>query len=183
MQVNSIKIFPFYNLFLKTGIIIFVFFINIKCFNPFAPELDNNPDLSNVITEQQTPDEVLHNFKYAYTFKDSLLYSDILDESFVFEYFDTNFGPSGGLRTWNRDLDLKTTGTLFRRFDVIELIWLNTLYSETKGDFVKKFIRFNLSLFGPEYNFIVTGTAIFTFKQSVNDNKWRIVGWKDESDL
>ena len=157
--------------------------MHIRCFNPFAPELDQNPDLSNVITEQQSAEEVLQNFKYAYTFKDSLLYSDILDEAFVFEYFDTNYGPSGGLRTWNRDVDLKTTGQLFRRFDVIELVWLNTLYSESNDEIEKRFVRFNLSLLGPEFNFIITGTAIFTFKQSSEDKKWRIIGWKDESDL
>ena len=68
--------------------------LNIGCFNPFAPELDNSLDLSNVITEQQSPEEVLENFSFAYTFKDSLLYSNVLDESFVFEFFDTNLQPA-----------------------------------------------------------------------------------------
>ena len=71
-------------------LLLLIIFFQLYCFNPFAPELNNNVDLSNVITEQQTPGEVLQNFRYAYTFKDSLLYSDVLDDSFVFEYFDTN---------------------------------------------------------------------------------------------
>ncbi|MFQ5823722.1 MAG: hypothetical protein ACE5JB_06680 [bacterium] len=136
-----------------------------------------------MIADQKTPDEVLQNFRNAYIFKDSLLYSDVLDESFIFEYFDPELQPSGGFVTWGRDEDLKTTGRLFHGFDVIDLIWLNTIFSEREGNFEKKFIRFNLNLFGPEYNFIVTGTAIFTFRKSELDGKWRIIRWKDESDL
>ncbi len=158
-------------------------FIEVSCFNPFAPELNNEIDLSNVITEQQSPEEVLQNFQFAYTFKDSLLYSDVLDESFVFEFFDTNLEPSGGLRTWSRDVDLKTTGSLFRTFDVINLIWLNTLFEENDGELERRFLRFNLNLFSSNENFIVTGTAIFTFRKSSLDNKWRLVRWKDESDF
>lgn len=153
------------------------------CFNPFAPELDKSPDLTNVITDQKSPEEVLQNFRYAYVFKDSLLYSEVLDESFVFEYFDPELQPSGGFVTWGRDVDLKTTGRLFRGFDVIDLNWLNTIFSERDGQLEKRFIRFNLNLFGSEFNFILTGTAIFTFKQSDLDGRWRIIRWKDESDL
>lgn len=153
------------------------------CFNPFAPELDEDFDLSNVITDQQTPEEVLQNFRYAYTFKDSLLYSDVLDESFVFEFFDPNLEPTGGFRTWGRDIDLKATGRLFRAFDVIDLIWLNTIFSESEGEFERRFITFNLNLSGAESIFLLQGTAIFTFKRSEDDEKWRIVRWKDESIL
>jgi len=171
---------------------LFCFIFSSACFNPFAPELDERTDPSNVITEQQTPDEVLQNFRYAYTFKDSILYSNALDESFVFEYFDTNLEPSGGFRTWGRDVDLQTTGSLFRSFDVIELIWLNTLFTERDtlredGEIVelreRQFRRFNLNLFGSDLNFIISGTAIFTIKQKKGDDKWRITRWKDESDI
>ncbi len=153
------------------------------CLNPFAPALDSNSDASRVITEQQSPEEVLQNFQYAYAFRDSLLYSDVVDESFVFEFFDPNQQPTGGLTTWGRDTDLETTGRLFREFDVIDLIWLNTLFSESQGELERRFVRFNLNLFGADFNFVLTGTAIFTFRQSASDNKWRIIRWKDESEL
>ena len=178
--------------------LIFIGVHQFYCFNPFAPELNNNIDLSNVITEQRSPDEVLQNFRYSYTFKDSLLYSDVLDEAFVFEYFDTNLEPSGGLRTWGRDVDIKTTGTLFRKFDVIDLVWLNKLFEDCDGGecvengdeidyekykLVRQFIRFNLNLFSPDENYIFTGTAIFTFQRSPADGKWNIIRWKDETDF
>ncbi len=178
--------------FLLLILSLFCFIFSSACFNPFAPELDEQADPSNVITEQQTPDEVLQNFRNAYTFKDSLLYSNVLDESFVFEYFDTNLEPSGGFRTWGRDVDLQTTGSLFRSFDIIELIWLNTLFTERDSLVVdeetverteRQFKRFNLNLFGSDLNFIISGTAIFTLKLKQGDDKWRITRWKDESDI
>ncbi len=153
-----------------------------SCFNPFAPELDTTSDLTNLITDQLTPEEVLQNFKSAYTFKDSLLYKDVLDEAFVFQFFDPNFGPSGGNVTWGRDVDLRTTGSLFRNFDVINLIWLNTLFAENQNGLERRFVRFDLSLINSEASFILTGTAIFTFIQNQDDKKWRIIRWKDESD-
>jgi len=173
----------FHRPFLTPVTLVLIFLSLSGCFNPFAPALDKKIDISKVITNQQTPEEVLQNFQYAYTFKDSLLYSDVIDESFVFEYFDTNLQPTGGFVTWGRDIDLKTTGSLFRQFDVIDLVWLNTLFSEAEGGFERRFVRFNLSLFGSDFNFIITGTAIFTFKQNEIDKKWRIIRWKDESDL
>ncbi|MFQ5639092.1 MAG: hypothetical protein ACE5IR_14005 [bacterium] len=164
-------------------LILSLFCLLSDCFNPFAPALDEGQDLSSVISEQKSPDEVLHNFEIAYTFKDSLIYSDILAESFIFEYFDTNLGPSGSLMTWGRDTDLKTTGKLFRTFDVVDLKFLNTLFTERDGDTEKRFVRFNLNLLGSDINFIVSGTAIFTFQRTDADSKWRLIRWKDETDL
>ena len=101
------------------------------CFNPFAPKLDNTGNQSIVITEQRSPDEVLQNFLYAYTFKDSLVYADLLDSSFVFVYFDPNIGSSGRFVSWGRDVDLKTTGQLFRNAETINLTWNSTIYQDT----------------------------------------------------
>lgn len=160
--------------------------------NPFAPELDQNSALDNVITEQQSPREVLQNFQYAYTFKDSLLYSELLAKSFVFEFFDPNQEPVGGFKTWGRDVDLRTTGRLFRESDVIELVWLDTLFSDSdtlardtdeERVIERRFMRFNLNLLGSDFNFILNGTAVFFFEEDKDDSKWRIIRWKDESDL
>ena len=155
-----------------------------KCFNPFAPKLTdaNKDDL--IITEQKSPEEVLQNFKYAYVFKDSVLYADLLDSSFVFIYFDPNLESSGRFVSWGRDVDLKTTGRLFRSFDVIDLIWNSTIYSFDEGEDRAEYSKsFNLSLIKDNETINITGNAIFIFKKCDYDNKWRIVQWKDESDL
>ncbi len=155
----------------------------LSCFNPFAPELVDSTDKELIITDQKSPDEVLQNFLYAYVFKDSVLYSDLLDSSFVFIYFDPDVESSGRFVSWGRDIDLKTTGRLFRTFDIIDLIWNSTIYSfseTTRAEYSKSF---NLSLIKDNETVNISGNAIFIFKKSDFDEKWRIIQWKDESDL
>jgi hypothetical protein len=114
---------------LKLGLAGFVGLMSLSCLNPFAPALDKGNLAGDLITDQSTPDEVLTNFKYAYIFRDSLLYADLLDSSFVFQYFDPDQGASGIFVSWTRETDLKTTGRLLRTFDAINLEWLNTISS------------------------------------------------------
>lgn len=160
-----------------------VLLLIFSCFNPFAPKLEESDDAELIITEQQNPDEVLQNFKYSYVFKDSVLYSNILDSSFVFIYFDPNIESSGRFVSWGRDVDLKTTGRLFRNFDVIDLIWNSTIYQFDDEDRSEVSKSFNLSLIKNDETLNITGNAIFIFKKSQYDGKWRIIQWKDESDL
>ena len=42
---------------------------------------------------------------------------------------------------------------------------------------------FQLSLINDEETINISGNAIFSFKRNEKDQKWRIVRWKDESDL
>ena len=158
-----------------------------SCLNPFAPTLDHGLS-GDLITDQSTPEEALTNFKYAYVFKDSLLYSNLLDSSFVFQYFDPEQGPSGIFVSWTREVDLKTTGRLLRTFDAINLEWLNTISADTLRDVegnVKNISlskSFQLDLASSGVRFSVNGFALFTFRQSPTDGKWRIVLWVDKSD-
>lgn len=156
----------------------------VSCLNPFAPKLEEGTKQSDLIlTEQLTPDDVLKNFQYAYVFKDSLIYSELLDSSFIFYYFDPDISTSGQLVSWGRDLDLKTTGTLFRRFNVIDLIWNSTIFEsvqESTADITK---TFNLTLFSKDEGLQINGTAVFSFKKNLSSGKWKINRWKDESNL
>jgi len=153
------------------------------CRNPFAPKLTESLESGDlIVTGQESPEEVLQNFKVAYTFQDSLLYSDLLDTAFVFVYFDPNEGTSGRFVSWGRETDLVTTGRMFRHFQVIDLVW-NTTYSnwenEEEGEIRK---GFDLSLIGTQSDYRLSGKAVFTFRKCM-DEKWRITRWKDESDL
>ena len=157
------------------------------CFNPFAPKLDNTGNPSIVITDQRSPDEVLQNFLYAYTFKDSLVYADLDDSSFVFVYFDPNIGSSGRFVSWGRDVDLKTTGQLFRNAETINLTWNSTIYQDTTYiDTTIASIELSktlqLNLFGKFGEYSFSGSAIFNFREC-EDDKWRITRWKDESSM
>ena len=164
------------------------FILLSDCLNPFAPKIEKSLKLEQLITEQKTPEEVLINFKYAYTFKDSSLYSNLLDSSFVFLYFDPNYGSSGRFVSWGRDEDLLTTGRLFRSFNVIDLIWHSTIYSfpdslKEETSFAELSKSFHLNLVNNQETISITGNAIFSFAKNKSDSKWRIVRWKDESDL
>lgn len=159
----------------------------MSCFNPFAPKLDSSNGPPLVITPQRSPDEVLQNFVYAYTFKDSLVYAELLDSSFVFVYFDPNIGSSGRFVSWGRDIDLKTTGRLLKTFETITLTWNSTIYQDTtRVDTTIVSIQLSktlqLNLFGKNEEYTLSGSAIFDFKRC-DDNKWRITRWKDESTM
>lgn len=153
------------------------------CLNPFAPKIQKSDSDDLIITEQKTPEEVLQNFKYAYIFKDSVLYADLLDSSFIFIFFDPDVENSGEFVSWGRDVDLLTTGRLFRNFDVIDLIWNSTIYSFEEENRAEMSKSFHLTLSKRNESITVTGNAIFLFKKSSYDGKWRILQWKDESDL
>jgi hypothetical protein len=154
------------------------------CVNPFSPALDDSLGDPDLITPQQTPQQLLQNFKYAYTFKDSLLYSDLLDNAFVFEYFDPNQGTSGEFVSWTREVDLRSTGKLLRVFDVIDLVWGEDSGNDiVLSDSLALLYRdFNLKLSNFEFNFSVIGYARLSMQRNP-DGKWRITHWVDESQL
>ncbi len=155
-----------------------------SCLNPFAPRLKESGGHSDlIITEQRTPEEVLQNFRYAYIFKDSLLYSDLLDSSFIFVYFDPNLGTSGQFVSWGRDLDLRTTARMFRNFDVIDLIWNSTIYESVEKNTGEITKSFNLTMIAKDEDIRISGLAVFSFRRSPSTGKWRIIKWKDESNL
>jgi hypothetical protein len=156
--------------------------LTVSCWNPFAPKLSNSLESTDlVLTAQKSPEEVLQNFKVAYTFRDSLLYSDLLDTAFVFFYFDPDVGMSVPM-WWGRETDLRTTGRLFRHFQVVDLVWKTTLFErqdETTGETRK---GFDLTLVAEDQDFKLSGQAKFNFRKC-RDGKWRITQWKDETDL
>lgn len=153
------------------------------CVNPFAPKLTRSMETGDyIVTQQKSAEEVLQNFKVAYTFRDSLLYSNLLDTAFLFVYFNPDEGTSGRFVSWERDVDLVTTGRLFRHFEVIDLVWNTTLYGwqgEETGEIGK---GFNLTLVGTGGDYKLSGVALFSFRKC-GDEKWRITRWKDESDI
>lgn len=153
------------------------------CFNPFAPQLEQNSGTGLRLTEQRSPEEVLENFIYAYTLKDSLVYDNLLDSSFVFVYFDPNLGSSGLFASWNRDVELKTTGRLFRNFETLNLVWDTTIYEFKEAETAELGKTLHLHLFGSRGEYNLTGNAIFNLRRSPYDQKWRITRWKDESQM
>jgi hypothetical protein len=152
------------------------------CWNPFAPRLTGSLEGSDLIlTEQKTPEDVLQNFKVAYAFRDSLLYSDLLDTAFQFVYYDPNEGTSGQFVSWGRDIDLRATGRLLRHVQIADLVWKSTL-SENRGESDAAISKgFDLTLVAEDFDVTLSGRAVFEFRKC-RDEKWRILRWTDDTD-
>lgn len=164
----------------KSGVISILFWLLSGCWNPFAPtEGDLEGVVGLTLTEQQNPDEVLQNFRYAYIYRDSLVYSELFDTSFIFLYYDPEIGGAGGYNYWGRDTELRTTGRLFRAFDHFTLVWNATISSDTSRDGkISQKKTFDLSIGGEIF---LQGNAIFDFKEDTTSGIWRITRWQDES--
>ena len=151
------------------------------CVNPFSPALDESNADVPFITEQKTADGFFQNFRFSYTFKDSLVYSDLLDSSFTFQYFNPDIGESGAFDSWHRTLELKTTGQLLRSFETIDLTWYRIFFESEVVNGEKKIYRdFRLLLANGDDNISLYGSALFTLVQGADD-KWRIKLWVDET--
>ena len=120
---------------------------------------------------------MLENFRYAYVYRDSLVYSKLLDTGFVFVYYDPDLGGTGGYTSWGRDTELRTTGRLFRAFDNFSLLWNATVAADTQQNGTVSLTKtFDLSVGSETY----TGNAIFDFSAD-STGTWRIIRWQDQS--
>ncbi len=153
----------------------------------FAPGLtDDDIDSSDIVTRQETPWDVLANFRYAYKFADSLIYSDVLDSSFIFISKNYATSPPTDI-IWGRDVDIKTTMGMLRHFNVVELAWREGWDNPDNYDFVdstkiniKTTVTFQLTLDGGREVPTIKGEAFFEFAPR-NQKLWRIVRWEDLS--
>jgi hypothetical protein len=168
--------------------------LGFGCFNPFAPSVVG-PGTIKPIAPQTDPDSVLHNFKYAYENRDSIVYENCLDKDFIFIYWDqAEVGEGETEQTIPRDGrggDLWVTKALFRVFDDIRLdTWIVTPAPDSVdsvgGDTLKnRNVTFYLSLWDTDgdYDFQhlgAAGFAEFMFRKSKEDNLWRIIRWEDK---
>lgn len=167
-----------------------------SCRNIFAPELGNLSDEGGLYRSvMSSPQDVLSNFRYAYIYQDSLVYSNILDSAFIFIYYEPDDeGGSGQYVSWSRDIEMRATAGVFRTFSPIDLLWNTTLdsnYSYIKdgvlvrtekgmfdsANFADMSKTFQLNL-GTDLS--IVGTAVFDFTRSQRDDQWRISRWLDD---
>jgi hypothetical protein len=147
------------------------------CFNPFAPKIDNTNTNQNILSDQKTVEGVFQNFKYAYTFKDTSIYGQLLAEDFVFTYFDYDLGVEV---SWDRPTDMRTTHGLFLNTQDLTLIWNNIVFEEGDSLFVDVKRSFNLTItFNPNDIINFYGFADMTLTRNSASEIWRIKKWKD----
>ncbi len=147
--------------------------------NPFAPKFDSGSGGSgSLISDLSSIDGVFKNFQYAYTFKDTLIYGQILDKSFTFGYRDYEIGADV---KWGRDEEMKTTYGLFQNAQRLDLIWNNIVAMSSDSTNIIR--SFNLTItFNPTDIIAVTGRINFSLKKDTSE-KWKITGWIDESEF
>ncbi|MDH7605305.1 MAG: hypothetical protein QHH13_10420 [Melioribacter sp.] len=150
-----------------------------SCYNPFAPKLDENLSGSqSLISDLSSVEGVFKNFQYAYTFKDTLIYSQLLDKNFIFTYRDYNIGADV---SWGRDEEMRVTYGLFQNSQRLDLIWNNIV--SISGDSTHIVRSFNLTItFNPTDIVYVDGKVNLELNKDSN-NKWKIIHWIDESNF
>jgi hypothetical protein len=148
-----------------------------SCLNPFSPKIDNSTNNQNILSDQKTVEGVFLNFKYAYTFKDTSIYGQLLAEDFVFTYYDYDLGVEV---SWDRPTDMKTTNGLFQNTQDLTLIWNNIVFQEGDSLFVDVKRSFNLTItFNPNDVINFFGFADLTLARNNASEIWRIKRWKD----
>ncbi|NJD23249.1 MAG: hypothetical protein FIA82_11365 [Melioribacter sp.] len=150
-----------------------------SCINPFAPSIDENLGSNEGLISGQTDiGGVFQNFQYAYTFKDTLIYRQVLDKNFTFTYRDYDLGAD---ISWGREDEMKVTNGLFQNSQRLDLIW-NNIVSMT-GDSTRIIRSFNLTItFNPTDIIFVDGRVNLTLAKDEN-KKWKILRWADESNF
>ncbi len=150
------------------------------CANPFAPGLDTSAETSqSILGDQRTIEGIFRNFQYAYTFKDTTIYGQLLDPNFAFVYPDYENGIN---ISWGRDEDMRTTYGLFMNAQNLDLIWNNTV--SFSGDSLTVSVTRSFSMtvtFNPSDIIRVNGYANFTVVRPTQQSLWKIILWRDES--
>mgnify|MGYP001168580289 CR=1 FL=1 len=164
---------------IKVALLLFIVFLFLQSCNPFAPKLSDDTGQSNIISDQKTVEGVFDNFRYAYIFKDTMVYGNLLADDFVFVYRNYDQGID---ISWGRDEDMRTTAGLFQATQTLDLVWNDVILSI--GDSLNKDIwrSFNLSIVFSSSDIInVQGRANFRLTRNLEKDKWQISRWRDES--
>lgn len=152
----------------------------VSCINPFAPRLSLTSSGTS-LGDQRTLDGVFQNFRYAYIFKDTLAYGQLLSPNFVFIYrnYERNTDVS-----WGRDEEMFSTNGLFRTAQTLDLVWNEIVFSN--GDSLSTDIQrgFNLTItFNANDVITVNGRVNLQLSRSTPRDPWLIRRWRDESNF
>ena len=124
---------------------------------------------------------MFQNFQYSYTFRDTLIYGELLSEQFIFTFrdYDQGFDVS-----WGRDEEMIATNGLFQNAQRLDLIW-NNIVLITQDSATANVVRsFNLTItFNPTDVVRVDGRVNLSLRKDIASEKWQITRWIDESNF
>lgn len=158
-----------------TKVFLFIALLTLSACNIFSPEYDN---FENILPagNSSTIDGLMKNFVHSYTFKDSFLYEEILDEDFVFEYDN-----EGTYESWTKDEDIRITKRMFRNFKKIDLVFNSTFPESTAMQDTTVYASFLIGFYSGEEVINLTGYSRFIFKKYVDEEvtRYTIKYWGD----
>ncbi|MCW8849147.1 MAG: hypothetical protein OQJ81_04140 [Melioribacteraceae bacterium] len=151
-----------------------------SCINPFAPKLDNELGSgTSLISDQKDIEGIFQNLQYAYTFKDTTIYSGLLNNKFTFTYRDYEEEID---KAWGRDEEMRITHSLFNNAERLDLIWNNIVAITSDSTNVVR--GFNLTItFNPTDVIFVDGRVNLQLSKANTSKKWQIITWIDESNF
>ena len=165
---------------LSTILLLFCF---ASC-NPFAPGLDESlSDVSSILGDPATIDGVFQNMKYAYTFRDTTIYGQLLSSEFSFVFTDYDRGVEV---TWGRDEEMQSARGMFMNLQRLDLVWNNiiALSTDSLGLHASVSRNFNLTVtFNPSDSPRIDGYATLALARTDPQKPWKIVRWRDESNF
>ena len=163
--------------------ILILVLISSTCLNPFAPEYKEGEPLENLLGNPTTISGFYTRFQNAYKLRDTTLYGPLIHPEFTFTYRnpDQNVDVS-----WGRVEELMSTSRLFQYSREIDLTWNNVIVELTNGLGTEAQIirRFDLivSLEGSDV-LRTDGSANFVLQRTDTLQPWKLIRWRDQSDL
>lgn len=151
----------------------------VSCVNPFAPAIIESDGNDAVLGDQRFIEGVFQNFRYAYIFKDTLVYGNLLNENFTFVFRDYEIGSDV---SWGREEDMRSTYRFFNASQSLDLIWNESITSS--GDSLINEISRGFTLtviFSPTDIVNIQGRANLQLTRETTEQLWKINYWRDES--
>lgn len=159
-------------------------FLFLSCENPFAPKLATTQITpTGFLADQKSIDGVFQNFVYAYSFRDTSVYSQLIGPGFTFVYRDYDNSPPQDV-AWGRDVEMRSTSLMFQLVNRLTLIWDNTFPVDSTDVHAVITRGFSLTVvFNPADIEDVSGKAYFVLDRSTSSDPWKISMWRDESNF
>lgn len=154
-----------------------------SCINPFAPDLREGDPFTDLLGDPSTIEGFYTRFQKAYELRDTSLYGPLIHPDFTFTFRDQDRNVDV---TWGRPEEMNSTYNMFINSYDVSLRW-NNITSQfinedaTEGQVIR---RFNLSVaVTPSEIYRTDGSANFRISRQDSSKQWRLVAWRDESDL
>lgn len=150
------------------------------CANPFAPKLeDGTNQATTTLGDQRTIRGVFQNIQYAYTYRDTIIYGNLLHSDFQFRYYNSDRATE---LSFNRDEEMRITQNLFKGADQIDLQWNDILTQDGDSLDVSVTRSYNLKVvLPPDEVFRIEGRATLELVRNSPTEVWLIKSWRDDS--